>query len=425
MDKKINTHTKNIHKKRGDITKVKGGTQYTREENKMHSNSRTENKTYEKSRPFYDKDSKDTRQHISKISGTYGNKIAAIRKRSATSGGEKKASKEERGNAGVFVKRENRENDRAGDTYRGVKSDRDREKGGEKSREQRMYAPSRALISKPPSTKYGSDTYKHKRLQKQHETSWGNVATWYDAHLEDTNTYHEQVILPRLTRIVGDTSSLSVLDLACGQGYFATSFVAEGKEVIGVDISKELITIAEKNQKEKIKNNTSSKKVSYYSSPSHDLYMVKDKSIDVVICVLALQNIEMIQETCKEVKRVLKDKGRFIFVLNHPSFRVLKHSGWGYDEELNMQYRKVDEYLSEAKVKIDMNPGSKNNKEYTISFHRPLQFWSKVLCKYGFSMARVEEWESHRESEEGPRKEAENKARKEIPLFLCVEAIQC
>lgn len=418
MDKKINTYKKNTSKRRG-VDRDTRDTSIGRE--------KKENKTYAKSHGFA-MEVKHTR--IAKISGTYGNKIAAIRKRGSASfnGGQK----EERNDRGIMeskgeIKNRYREDNRGNnrERVRGNSDEKGREESSEKSREKRMYAPSRALISKPPSTKYGSDTYKHKRLQKQHETSWGNVATWYDAHLEDTNTYHEQVILPRLTRIVGDVSSCSLLDLACGQGYFATSFVAQAEEVTGVDISKELITIAEKNQKEKIKNNTSSKKVSYYSSPSHDLYMVKDKSIDVVVCVLALQNIEMIQETCKEVKRVLKDKGRFIFVLNHPSFRVLKHSGWGYDEELNMQYRKVDEYLSEAKVKVDMNPGSKSNKEYTISFHRPLQFWSKVLYKYGFAMARVEEWESHRESEEGPRKEAENKARKEIPLFLCVEAVQC
>jgi hypothetical protein len=34
----------------------------------------------------------------------------------------------------------------------------------------------------------------------------------------------------------------------------------------------------------------------------------------------------------------------------------------------------------------------------------------------------LEEWNSHRKSEPGPRAKAEDLARKEIPLFLCLVA---
>jgi hypothetical protein len=50
--------------------------------------------------------------------------------------------------------------------------------------------------------------------------------------------------------------------------------------------------------------------------------------------------------------------------------------------------------------------------------------YSKALEKAGFLIQRLEEWESDRESEKGPRQKAENKARKEIPLFLMIQAVQ-
>ena len=71
-----------------------------------------------------------------------------------------------------------------------------------------------------------------------------------------------------------------------------------------------------------------------------------------------------------------------------------------------------------------MNPGEKDNKSFTYSFHRPLQLYFKTFAKNGFAVTRLEEWISHKESEPGPRQDAENTARKEIPLFLFLEAVK-
>lgn len=46
----------------------------------------------------------------------------------------------------------------------------------------------------------------------------------------------------------------------------------------------------------------------------------------------------------------------------------------------------------------------------------------KALRTANFAIVRMEEWISHRESEKGPRKIAEDTARKEFPLFLAIEA---
>ncbi|KKU82215.1 MAG: hypothetical protein UY07_C0001G0001, partial [Parcubacteria group bacterium GW2011_GWA1_47_8] len=45
----------------------------------------------------------------------------------------------------------------------------------------------------------------------------------------------------------------------------------------------------------------------------------------------------------------------------------------------------------------------------------------KTLANAGLAVARLEEWLSHRKSEKGPRKDAEDRARMEIPLFLFLE----
>ena len=68
-----------------------------------------------------------------------------------------------------------------------------------------------------------------------------------------------------------------------------------------------------------------------------------------------------------------------------------------------------------------MHPGNKP-WEKTISFHRPLQFYFKMLNKRGFCVSKLEEWNSNKISEEGPRKNPEDNARREIPLFLFLQA---
>ncbi|MEK7110640.1 MAG: SAM-dependent methyltransferase, partial [Patescibacteria group bacterium] len=113
--------------------------------------------------------------------------------------------------------------------------------------------------------------------------------------------------------------------------------------------------------------------------------------------------------------------GRLILVMNHPAFRIPGETSWGWDEAAEQQYRRVDGYLSEARAKIEMHPGKKNG-EHTISFHRPLQVYAKALVKSGFAITRIEEWISPKTSSPGPRAKEEDRIRKEIPMFLCLEA---
>lgn len=244
------------------------------------------------------------------------------------------------------------------------------------------------------------------------DTSWGNVADRYDEVVSDADSYQKKVILPNILRLVLPRNGLRLLDLACGQGFFSHELAKSGGEVVGVDVSPELIKLAKKGQG------------NFFSASAADLSVLGKRKFDVAICILAIQNIEDISKTFKEVSRVLEKNGKFIIVLNHPAFRNPKKSSWGFDEAAKMEYRRVDEYLSESRAEIEMNPSREKASEKTVSFHRPLQVYSKTLANAGFAISRIEEWTSHKQSEKGRRQIAENKARKEIPLFMCLECVK-
>lgn len=242
-------------------------------------------------------------------------------------------------------------------------------------------------------------------------TSWGAVADWYSTHLAGEDTYHAKVIAPNLIRMLSPHVGEAVLDIGCGEGYFTRLIDASGAHTIGADISKELIASAKKQ----------SPKIEYHVAPADTLQFAADDSVDALTCVLALQNMERIEPVFKECARVLTSTGRMVFVLNHPAFRIPQRSSWGWDAVTQTQYRRMDAYLSSAKNKIDMTPGSHDDHEYTYSFHRSLQDYTKALASAGFAITRIEEWISHRASEKGPRQAAEDTARKEFPLFLACE----
>lgn len=246
------------------------------------------------------------------------------------------------------------------------------------------------------------------------DTSWESVADWYDELLEtDEDSYQRKVILPNLTRIVDINPDDVVLDNACGQGFFSREWYKQGAHVIAADLSSSLVEFAKEH---------SPKDILFFTTPADKLPHVASKSVDKATIILALQNIENLNGVVAEMSRVLKQGGTFTFVLNHPCFRIPKQSYWAFDDVTSTQFRRIDKYMSESKIPIDMNPGNNHSKKTTVSFHRPLQIYIKALGKAGFAVIRLEEWISHKKSQQGPRAKAEDTARKEIPMFMCIQA---
>ena len=237
------------------------------------------------------------------------------------------------------------------------------------------------------------------------------MAAWYDEVVEDKESYQQQVILPHLTRILALTKNDHLLDVACGTGFFAHSFAKQGANVTGVDVAPELVALAKRHAGPR----------EQFVVGRADQLPLSDQSATKATCILALQNIQNLEGTLFECQRALAASGTLHLVLNHPAFRVPRGSSWGFDNKEGRQYRRIDHYLTESRVEINMHPGGRAT-ETTLSFHRPLQVYMKALRKCGFAVTALEEWISHKKSEPGPHAKTENNARKEIPLFLYLEA---
>jgi ubiquinone/menaquinone biosynthesis C-methylase UbiE len=246
-------------------------------------------------------------------------------------------------------------------------------------------------------------------------TDWDDVSGWYDQHVGDEGSeFHQKVVLPGAIRLLELQPRQAVLDIACGQGVLCRKLHALGVEVTGVDASKQLIESARER---------SDPEMAYRVADARELGFLPAERFDAAACLLAIQNIHPIQPVFDGVARLLKPWGRFVIVMMHPAFRGAKETGWGWDEEKKVQYRRVESYLSPRKSPIVTHPGN-DAHQYTWTFHKPIELYVRALRKAGLLVDAIEEWPSHKTSTSGPRAAAENIARKEIPMFMAVRAVK-
>ncbi|MFH1709851.1 MAG: methyltransferase domain-containing protein [bacterium] len=248
------------------------------------------------------------------------------------------------------------------------------------------------------------------------DTSWDKVAGWYDKHVCEASDHHRDVIIPETLKLLDPKAGEKILDVGCGQGALCRELARDGVQAVGIDASKKLIDLAKKRSGEKYN-------IHYRVADAGKLDGIQDGTFDAACSVLAVQNMDNLEAAAKEMSRVVKSGGRLLWVLNHPCFRIPRQSGWGFDEKRKLQYRRVDRYMTEIKIPIQMHPGAAPGV-HTWTFHKPLSAYFYQLNSFGFVVTKLEEWVSQRKSKPGGKARAENMARAEIPLFLAILAVR-
>jgi ubiquinone/menaquinone biosynthesis C-methylase UbiE len=250
------------------------------------------------------------------------------------------------------------------------------------------------------------------------KTDWSGVAEWYDDLVGRSGSeFHVNVVHPGVVKLIGAVKGKTVLDVACGQGVLCRLLHTMGASVTGVDGAVPLVELARRHGPAEIKYDRAD------ATNADHFKSFADASIDVVTCVLAVQNFNPIQPMFAVASRVLKPGGSLIVVMMHPCFRNPKQTHWGWDDEAFVQFRRVDRYLIPRKEPIVTSPGKKDGK-YTWDFHRPIGDYVRAGAQVGLLTDALEEWTSHKHSDSGPRAQAENTARKEIPMFLALRLIK-
>ncbi len=264
------------------------------------------------------------------------------------------------------------------------------------------------------------------------KTKWDKVAKFWDEEAGDTGIFHQKLdIDPFILKIVGNVKNKNILEVGCGNGYLSRILAKRGAKVAAVDISSKFIKFAI--QKEKAKPLG----INYFVKDVANLDCLKDDSYDLVIGNMCLMDIANIKSAIKEVSRVIKRKGCFVFSLTHPLHESQQQ--WAIIEDEGKKYlaRAIHKYLS-----CTIKESFWNNKKFkTIHYHRPLQEYFQYLKDFGFVVKEFKEIPTKQKplkatKEDGDvklhrskyktlqEKEMKILATKEIPCFLIIGAIK-
>lgn len=140
---------------------------------------------------------------------------------------------------------------------------------------------------------------------------YGNFASFYDGLTLDVDYKKRTAYLLKLFKKYDKKPTL-LLDLACGTGSFSNCFAKEGVEVIGVDMSEEMLSVARE------KSFDAGVEVLYLCQKAQELDLYG--TVDGAVCCLdSLNHITDYKDFCKAISRVslfLEKGSLFIFDLN-------------------------------------------------------------------------------------------------------------
>ncbi len=109
---------------------------------------------------------------------------------------------------------------------------------------------------------------------------------------------------------------MKVLDVGCGTGNFSIKLAKMGCEVIGIDISEEMLKVAKDKAKKEGLN------IKFYNMDVYDMKF-EDNCFDGVISVTAFEFLKDPDKAIEEMFRVLKPKGYLLIGT------INKDSEWG------------------------------------------------------------------------------------------------
>jgi len=247
---------------------------------------------------------------------------------------------------------------------------------------------------------------------------WDHVASWYDRLVGDEGSdYHRHVILPAALRLLDPQPGEQLLDLCCGQGVLVRALLAANpKLVVGVDASPKLIAAAKA-------RGGADQRVRFVVRDARRLGDLAAAQFDAAACVMAVHDLEAIDELFAQMSRALRPGGRAVVILLHPCFRIPRQSDWGWDETKKTRYRRIDRYASPLSIPIATHPG-RDPQQHTLFYHRPLADYINALGRAGLAIIACEELLTHRRAEPGSHSRAENRAAQEFPLFVALKAIK-
>ncbi len=248
-------------------------------------------------------------------------------------------------------------------------------------------------------------------------TDWDPLAYWYDGWVgRDGSHFHQKVAIPEVIEMLELEPEETVLDLGAGQGVLSPFVTKAGASYTGVDLSPKLIKLARRH------HSGQGRFLIGDATALADVQGIEALAFSACVFLLSLQDMDPLESAVESAAWALRPGGRLVVLLTHPCFRVPRQSGWGWDSDRKLQFRRVDRYLTPLPVPLKPHPGKGGG--VSRSFHRPLQDYVNAMSRSKLFIDRMREIPTFKQVRKDPRAKAINRSNAEIPLFLALRAVK-
>ena len=183
---------------------------------------------------------------------------------------------------------------------------------------------------------------------------------------------------PALFALLPDVRGRAVVDLGCGDGGHCMRLVRAGaREVVGVDISENMLAAA--------RANNADPRIEYLRLPMEDLRAL-NRRFDVAVSSLAVHYVADFPALARDVRALLDAGGVFVFSQEHPLTSCFSGGErWTRDADGNKLHANIADYCVE---------GARDTRWFVDGvrkYHRTFSTIVNALVDAGFRIDRVVE----------------------------------
>tara|TARA_Y100000310_G_scaffold345821_1_gene470510 strand:- start:19060 stop:19785 length:726 start_codon:yes stop_codon:yes gene_type:complete len=219
----------------------------------------------------------------------------------------------------------------------------------------------------------------------ENATSYKEISLIYDAAIDPSTSF-----LSFLQRFLGK-KKLKVLDIGCGTGKYSLPLAKAGHNVLGVDSSKEMLTVARKNaNKEKVK-------IKFRQGDARNLNVGND--FDLVVscdCLNHFLEKKELTEVFESAFKTLGKRGKFVFQLCTRKYFENMNKEESYAGRVGKNFFVWEdifyEDISEINISIFLDKGNnlfKRIEGTVLQRAYPKSYIAGALKKAGFEKVKV------------------------------------
>jgi len=142
--------------------------------------------------------------------------------------------------------------------------------------------------------------------------NWNACGEAFDRFNSAEDSFSENIERPVIEELVGDITGIKMLDLGCGSGPYSCRFAELGADVVGLDLSRAMISLA---QNRALERNLT---VDFRVADIRDPLPFDHERFDLVFSATALHYVDDLTGFMRETARVMNPKGRFVASVLHP-----------------------------------------------------------------------------------------------------------